>query len=158
VFPTQARIPRLHGGFARLLPAYAVTKVMNLLFTRELAGRLEGSGVIAIAFDPGFVRTNLGRDATGFFRLFLRLVRPFQPDPATQGREAARLVMGGEAGLNGALVVNGKLSEPSRLAQDGAAAARLWTLSSSLTGWHDGTWREAARLAPDTARGPFMRI
>jgi len=40
---------------------------MNLLFTRELAKRLDGTGVIAIALDPGFVRTNLGRDATGFF-------------------------------------------------------------------------------------------
>src|SRR5262245_48784331 len=118
---------------------YAETKVMNLLFTGELAKRLDQSGVIAIAFDPGFVRTNLGRDATGLFRLFLRLVRPFQADPETSGREAARLVMQGEAGLNGALVVNGKQANPSQLARDEAAAARLWTLSAALTGWQAGT-------------------
>ena len=60
---------------------YAVTKLLNLVAMAELDRRLGGTGVTVNAADPGFVRTGLGRDATGAFGLFLWAVRPFQRTP-----------------------------------------------------------------------------
>jgi NAD(P)-dependent dehydrogenase (short-subunit alcohol dehydrogenase family) len=60
---------------------YKASKLLNILFTYELARRLVGTGVTANCLSPGFVRTNLGREATGAFRVFLRLAPalPIQP-------------------------------------------------------------------------------
>ena len=41
-------------------PRYGETKLMNILFTRELARRLEGTGVTANCVHPGAVATNIG--------------------------------------------------------------------------------------------------
>ena len=54
-----------------MMKAYPQSKSANRLFTVELAKRLAGTGVTANGADPGFVRTNLGRDARGSFKAFL---------------------------------------------------------------------------------------
>src|SRR5215218_6373447 len=45
--------------------SYRTSKLLNILFVRELSRRLQGKGITANAADPGYVRTNLGRHATG---------------------------------------------------------------------------------------------
>lgn len=116
---------------------YAVTKLLNVLFTAELARRVCGDGVVAIAADPGFVRTGLGRDATGLFRVFLRVAAPFQTAPEAAARHLVYLALAEEAkALNGRYLDQGKTVEPSPLAQDATAAARLWDLSAALTAGH----------------------
>src|SRR6266536_2225839 len=60
---------------------YALSKLCNIMFGYELARRLAGTGITANCAGPGFVRTNLGRHATGGFGLFLRLAKPFQLTP-----------------------------------------------------------------------------
>jgi NAD(P)-dependent dehydrogenase (short-subunit alcohol dehydrogenase family) len=113
---------------------YPVSKLLTVLFTRGLARRLDGTGVTANAADPGFVRTGLGRGATGGFRILLTLTRPFQATPAAGARTVVQLAVDPDvAGVTGGYFVKGAAAEPSALARDDAAAERLWRLSEELT-------------------------
>ena len=113
--------------------AYPLSKLLNILFTVELARRLAGTGVTANCLHPGFVRTALGRDVTGALGAMLRLVLRLRPGPATGAETSVFLASSSEvAGVTGGYFVKGKRVEPSALARDPAAAARLWTLSEEL--------------------------
>ncbi len=115
------------------LRTYSTTKLLNILFTTELSRQLAGSGVTVNAADPGFVRTALGRDSTGAFGVFLKVMRPFQARPERAAATAVRLATSPEiADTSGAYFTNCRASAPSALALDRAAAQRLWTLSSQL--------------------------
>ena len=83
----------------RPVSAYNRSKLANLLFTRELARRLDGHGVTANAVHPGFVATRLGRDGDGgaageivmtLARPFARVARPGVPAPRCTSRRARR--------------------------------------------------------------------
>jgi NAD(P)-dependent dehydrogenase (short-subunit alcohol dehydrogenase family) len=69
--------------------AYGNAKLMLIMFTYELAKRLEGTGVTVNALMPGFVATNLGKNS-GSFRssLLFRMVRPMQSS-AKKGAETS---------------------------------------------------------------------
>ena len=115
------------------LGTYAATKLCNILFTRALAARLDG--VVANAAHPGFVNTGLGRGASGSWKVFLLLARPFMTAPA-KGAQTPIYVASDPAvaGLTGQFFAKCKPVEPSALARDDAAAERLWELSERLTG------------------------
>jgi hypothetical protein len=83
------------------------------------------------SLSPGFLRTDLGREATGFFRVFLGLSAPFRK-PAEVGATAVLKVA--EAQGSGLYFRGAKPAEPSALARDPGAAARLWDLSAELVG------------------------
>jgi NAD(P)-dependent dehydrogenase (short-subunit alcohol dehydrogenase family) len=115
--------------------AYPVSKLLNILFTAELARRLAGTGVTANCLHPGFVRTSLGRDVTGVLGTVLPLILRLLPGPATGARTPVYLASSPEvAGVTGGYFVNCKPAEPSALAKDSQAAARLWALSEDLAG------------------------
>lgn len=114
----------------RPIEVYGLTKLYNILFTMELARRTAGRGVAVNCMSPGFLRTDLGREAKGFFRVFLGLSRPFQQPP--EGGAAA-VIKVAESDVTGRYFKSAALAEPSPLARDAAAAARLWKLSSDLT-------------------------
>jgi NAD(P)-dependent dehydrogenase (short-subunit alcohol dehydrogenase family) len=115
--------------------AYPVSKLLNILFTAELARRLAGTGVTANSLHPGFVRTSLGRDVTGVMGTVLPLILRLRPGPAAGARTPVYLASSPEvAGVTGGYFVNCKPAEPSALAKDARAAARLWALSEDLTG------------------------
>lgn len=119
-------------GF-RPMRTYETTKLLNVLFTAELARRLVGSGVTANAGDPGFARTALGRDATGTFGLFLKVARPFQLDPARAAATPLHLATAAHLdGPGGSFYAKCQPTPPSALAQDQAVARRLWELSETL--------------------------
>lgn len=116
---------------------YTLSKLLNILFTSESSRRLRGDRVAAMAADPGFVRTRLDRDATGLFGLFLKVAGPFRSAPEAAALDLGRLALSADADeFNGRYVDQGKVVEPSRLAQDTASATRLWDLSAALTGIH----------------------
>src|SRR5271155_54323 len=86
---TQARkgldfddLQSTHGYGA--MSVYAKSKLANILFTTELARRLEGTGVTVNALHPGVVATGYGRDGDtgGVISFGLRLIRPFILSPA----------------------------------------------------------------------------
>ncbi len=117
------------------MDAYAHSKLANVLFTRELARRLEGSGVTANAVHPGAVRSSFGMDGDlhGLMGLGLKLVRPFERSPAAGARTSIYLATSPEvAEKSGLYWVRGKPGHMSRHARDDDQAARLWTESEDL--------------------------
>jgi retinol dehydrogenase 12 len=115
--------------------AYPLSKLANILFTAELARRLSGTGVTANCLHPGFVRTALGREVTGVLGAIMPLALRLVPGPATGARTPVYLASSPEvAGVTGGYFARCRPVQPSALARDDQAAARLWALSEDLTG------------------------
>lgn len=113
------------------LRAYAQSKLANLLFTAELARRLEGSGVTANALHPGVVGTEL---LFGGYAL-LRLVRPFLRTPEKAARSIVHLAASPEVeGVSGRYYKDARPIRPSRQARDPGEARRLWEESERWVG------------------------
>ncbi|MEO8392088.1 MAG: SDR family oxidoreductase, partial [Chloroflexota bacterium] len=116
-----------------MMTAYPQSKTANRLFTVELAKRLGGTNVTVNGADPGFVRTNLGRDARGSFKAFLDSGAGMRtPD---QGAEASVYAASAPEldGVTGK-VFDGKHQRPaSQGAKDEADAKRLWDICAKLT-------------------------
>jgi NAD(P)-dependent dehydrogenase (short-subunit alcohol dehydrogenase family) len=124
-----------HGAQTSTGQTYPMSKLLNILFTVELARRLAGTGVTANCLHPGFVRTDLGRNVTGVPGAVLRLALPLVPGPATGARTTVYLASSPEvAEVTGGYFVRCRPAEPSALARDPGAATRLWTLSEQLAG------------------------
>jgi NAD(P)-dependent dehydrogenase (short-subunit alcohol dehydrogenase family) len=114
-------------------PSYPLTKTLNILFCFELARRAAGTGVTANVADPGFVHTDLGRNVTGPFRLFLTLVRPFMTTPEKGAATSVYLATAAELdGVTGRCYAKCRPVETSALTRDPEAARRLWELSDKL--------------------------
>jgi NAD(P)-dependent dehydrogenase (short-subunit alcohol dehydrogenase family) len=119
----------------RPLAAYNRSKLMNVWFTRSLAEVLADSTVTANCVSPGFVRTNLARDARGVFAVFTTLAKPFQKKPADAAREVVHLATAPElSSVTGGYFKGTHQKEPSALARDADAALRLWEVSARLSG------------------------
>ncbi len=115
--------------------AYCRSKLANLLFTRELARRTQGSAVTANAAHPGGVRSSFGMDGdlAGMSAWGIRLVRPFEISPRRGARTSIFLASSPEvAAKTGMYWVRSKPGHMSRQARDEAAAARLWDESEKL--------------------------
>lgn len=129
------------GGY-NASQVYAESKLANILFTRELAARLVGTGVTANACHPGGVRSGFGssEDTRGLERLAMVVGRPFLVSPARGAEPLVYLAASPEvAGVTGAYFTGGYLPgvhqrTPSRAARDDEAARRLWALSDELVG------------------------
>jgi NAD(P)-dependent dehydrogenase (short-subunit alcohol dehydrogenase family) len=116
--------------------AYARTKLYNVLFTRELARRLAGTGVTANALHPGMIQTEIGKggDLRGIAALVWPLLQRLNGRPIGEAsRMPVHLATARELdGVTGKYFTTGRAAEPSALAQDDAAAKRLWEMSERL--------------------------
>jgi NAD(P)-dependent dehydrogenase (short-subunit alcohol dehydrogenase family) len=111
--------------------SYRTSKLLNILFVQELARRLQSTGITANAVDPGFVRTNLGRYATGRRRVLLSVTRPMQSSPERAAITAVYLATSPEvAGVTGGYYADGRPAEVSELAKNTKLARRLWAVSA----------------------------
>jgi retinol dehydrogenase-14 len=111
--------------------SYRTSKLLNILFIRELARRVKGQGITANAADPGFVRTNLGRHAIGGRRMLLTVTRPMQSNPERAAATPIYLATSDEvAGVTGGYYANRHPMEVSGLATDEKLARRLWSVSA----------------------------
>ncbi|HEX4704685.1 MAG TPA: SDR family NAD(P)-dependent oxidoreductase, partial [Pseudonocardiaceae bacterium] len=125
----------LATGLERQQQTYPVSKLLNVLFTNELARRLAGTGVTANCLHPGLVRTAIGRDVTGVLGVVVRVGMRFAPSPATGAETSVYLASSPEvAETTGGYFVKCKPEEPGALAKDTEAAGRLWSLSEELSG------------------------
>ncbi|MBO0689376.1 MAG: SDR family NAD(P)-dependent oxidoreductase, partial [Candidatus Dormibacteraeota bacterium] len=114
---------------------YGQTKLANILFTAELARRLEGSGVTANCFHPGFVASGFARNNGPLVRLGMHLARPFARSPQRGAETLVWLADSPDvAGETGGYFVDRRRVTPSRAAQDAAAARRLWEVSEEQVG------------------------
>ena len=115
--------------------AYANSKLANILFTRELAGRLDGTGVTANCAHPGVVRTGFGREGKPLLRLGTTIARPFFLSPERGADTIVYLASSPDvAGETGGYYVKRQRREPSAAARDDAAARKLWEISERMTG------------------------
>jgi NAD(P)-dependent dehydrogenase (short-subunit alcohol dehydrogenase family) len=116
--------------------AYGRTKLMNILFTRELARRLEGSGVTANAVHPGVVATGIWRGAGGVFGTVVGALAPmFMKSPEEGAQTSIYVATAPEIeGMTGLYFSDSKPAQPSAAAQDDAAARKLWDISARLVG------------------------
>lgn len=114
---------------------YAVTKLMNLLFTYELARRLQGTGVTANALHPGAVATRLLADYMKVPLVGRALARTFGASPEQGADTVVYLAASPEvAGVTGKYFTNRRETRSSPASYDESAARRLWELSERLTG------------------------
>jgi NAD(P)-dependent dehydrogenase (short-subunit alcohol dehydrogenase family) len=124
---------RKYRGFV----VYCNTKLANVLFTRELANRLDGTPVTANAVHPGWVASNLGRegDMGPILGAAAVLQKPFAISSEAGARTSVYLASSPDvAGVTGQYFYKCRVTKPSNAALDDAAAARLWDVSAELTG------------------------
>jgi NAD(P)-dependent dehydrogenase (short-subunit alcohol dehydrogenase family) len=121
----------------RPIAAYNRSKLANVLFTYELARRLEGTGVTANALHPGLVRTALG-DHNGLVRRtgWRLLLLAYGSSSLTPEQGADTIVFLADCnaldGVTGRYFVNREPVASSPASRDAAAAERLWTVSERL--------------------------
>jgi NAD(P)-dependent dehydrogenase (short-subunit alcohol dehydrogenase family) len=124
--------------FVAAMRVYGSSKLLNILFTRELARRLEGSGVTANCVHPGAVSTRLGTNNGVVGRVVTGLLRPFMLSPAAGAETSIYLATSPElAELSGRYFTRKQEASCSRAAQDEAAAQRLWDVSLGLAQLED---------------------
>jgi NAD(P)-dependent dehydrogenase (short-subunit alcohol dehydrogenase family) len=114
------------------LRAFGASKMANLLFTFELARRLEGTGVTVNAVHPGLVRSTLMREAPAPLRWVTSLI---SSSPERAARPIGDLATAPQyAGKTGRFYYRGREIEPPAYARDPAAQQRLWQESARLAG------------------------
>ena len=114
--------------------AYCRSKLANVLFTYELARRLEGSGVTANALHPGWVATGFAGNNGWRGRLWQLAGRLFALNPEQGARTVVHLAASPEVeGVSGKYFVREQAVPSSPASYDEAAARRLWDLSLELT-------------------------
>jgi dehydrogenase/reductase SDR family protein 13 len=112
---------------------YAQSKLSNVLFTKELARRLAGTGITTYAVHPGVVATDVWRRVPAPLRW---VIKKFMITPEQGAESSLRCATAPElAGETGRYYdVGGKEKAPSPLADDVALAGTLWTTSAEWTG------------------------
>lgn len=128
---------QLVSGFDPL-EAYFQSKLANVMFTYELARRLEGKGVTVNCAHPGVLATNLLCDYMGRPRALSAAHRLTHPGPAHGAKGILRLAFAPElATTTGAYFHEGREAKSSAASHDREAQRRLWEASERLVAQGD---------------------
>jgi len=116
---------------------YGTSKLCNILFTREIARRLDGSGVTANCLHPGFVGTRFGQNNAS--NIFTKLLRDAVMSLGISPEEGAKTIIHlasspDVATISGEYFYKSKVAEPTAAAQNDANAKRLWDVSAKIAG------------------------
>jgi NAD(P)-dependent dehydrogenase (short-subunit alcohol dehydrogenase family) len=112
---------------------YGISKLCNLLFTRELARR--APELHANCFHPGVVRTGFAKNENGIWKVVATLGAPFFRSPERGARSLVWLALSDDAAaLSGEYIEDEKVVAPSAQAQDNNLAQSLWEHSAQLVG------------------------
>jgi NAD(P)-dependent dehydrogenase (short-subunit alcohol dehydrogenase family) len=121
--------PPTYSGFR----VYGQTKLANVVFTYELARRLEGTGVTVNAMHPGFVRTGFGKNNEGLLSKIFGWLQGFALTPEQGADTVVYLASSPEVeGVSGKYFVKRKAKPSSRASYDQETWQALWTLSERL--------------------------
>ncbi len=118
-----------------VMDVYGRSKLANILFTRELARRLDGTGVTVNAVHPGPVRSGFGMDGDmrGIVGLGNRVLRAFEISPAAGAKTSIHVATAPALeGKTGGYYARSKPGHMSRMARNDEQARRLWDESEKL--------------------------
>lgn len=120
----------------KTMQVYGRSKLANILFTRELAERLEGKGVTVNCLHPGFVNTGIGsNNSPTMGRILMTLARPFSRKTDKGAETSIYLCVSPEVeNETGEYFYDCKKEKISAAASDKENATKLWEVSSKLTG------------------------
>jgi len=117
-----------------MMRAYGRSKLCNILFTRELASRLDPDEVVATCLHPGMVATGIGQRG-GLAELGWRLAKPFMLSPEKGAETPIFLAtVPDPKPFHGGYVIRKALAQPDPAALDSCIAGRLWDESARLVG------------------------
>jgi NAD(P)-dependent dehydrogenase (short-subunit alcohol dehydrogenase family) len=112
--------------------AYCTSKLMNILFAKELARRHEA--VASNALHPGSVASGFAQDEKGVFQLMVKLLRPFLINADAGARTQIHLASSPDVeGVSGEYFIRSRPKRASARACDEDVAGRLWEVSAELT-------------------------
>lgn len=112
---------------------YGRSKLMNILFTYELARRLENSKVMVNAINPGTVATNFGKSNIGMLSVAMKLASLFAKSPEKGAETGIYLASSPEVeGISGKYFADCKETESDPVTHDKALAEKLWNVSLEL--------------------------
>ncbi|MFP4090390.1 MAG: SDR family oxidoreductase [Cyclobacteriaceae bacterium] len=115
------------------ITAYANSKLLNVLFTHELAKRLQGTHVVTNALHPGGISTGLYEGVSGVFGFLAKLTTPFMPSEEKGARTTIHLATSEEGFTsNGQYFKSRKPATPSKAATNDYNARRLWEISEKM--------------------------
>ncbi|MFN7208965.1 MAG: SDR family oxidoreductase [Aggregatilineales bacterium] len=121
--------PPVYSGFR----IYGESKLANVVFTYELARRLEGTGVTVNAMHPGFVRTGFGKNNVGLIAKLFGVMQRFALTPEQGADTLIYLASSPEVeGVSGKYFTKRKAVPSSRASYDRTTWEALWTLSERL--------------------------
>lgn len=123
-------------GYRRAgMEAYGTSKLLNILWTRELARRLAGTGTIANCVHPGGVNTGFGDNNAGLLGTLFKIAKPIMLTPKQGADTLVYLTSSPDvAGQTGGYWTKRKRIEPSAAARDDTAGRRLWDESARIAG------------------------
>ncbi len=114
--------------------AYGQSKLANIMFTYELARRLDDSHVTVNAVHPGVVKSRFGRDFQGIWRLLFALFKPFMRNVEKGSETVIWLATSPEVeGISGKYFSDKKEIRSIDISYDEQAAKRLWKVSEEMT-------------------------
>ena len=122
-----------YSGFA----VYSKSKLCNILFTRELARRITGSGVTANCLHPGFVATRFGDQSGGMMGGILKLIKPVGAISPEEGAKTITYLASSPdvTVASGEYFYECKAEAPSKDARKDDDARRLWEISDKIAGF-----------------------
>jgi NAD(P)-dependent dehydrogenase (short-subunit alcohol dehydrogenase family) len=121
----------------RGMKAYGQSKLANVLFTYELARRLEGTRVTANALHPGVIASGFGQTYGGSMSVFVKIARPFLLTPEQGAQTTIYLASSSEVeGVTGKYFSRCKPIRSNALSYDEASQRKLWALSERLVKAH----------------------
>lgn len=115
------------------MPEYEVSKLANVLFSKELARRLEGTGITTYAVHPGVVATDVWRRIPPPFRWLAKLFM-LTPEQGAKSTIVAATDPALASHTGRYYTVGGKEKTPNRVSDDADLAKKLWNKSAEWTG------------------------
>jgi NAD(P)-dependent dehydrogenase (short-subunit alcohol dehydrogenase family) len=115
---------------------YANSKLMNILFTYELARRLDGTGVTANCLHPGGVASDFGNNLGGFYKIVVWLFKNTFAISSAKGAETSVFLATSPEveGVTGKYFDNKKVIASSKISYDETSQRRLWEMSEQICG------------------------
>ena len=121
-------------GYSAML-AYANSKACNILFSLELARRLDGTSITANSLHPGVVATGFGQNTPGLLKTLMRLGAPLLSRPDTGAQTTVHLATSREVdGVSGRYFARSREAQPKKHATNPELARGLWEASEAMVG------------------------